>query len=122
MRSKTWLIVVCTVGLLAGCGESAPAVRHTSAATPVRTAPTRSTPFSTANVPGLNTSPEDAYEQAKVACGIKPARQVAADFGLRTSSHERIAARYSGGYDATLVEAAATGCRRGLADYAFRHR
>jgi hypothetical protein len=84
-------------------------------------APARPTRFDTANAPGLTTSPQETYEQAKVVCGIKPARDIAADFDMQTASHERISARYSRGYAAALRTAAAVGCREGLAAYVKKH-
>jgi hypothetical protein len=83
--------------------------------------PVKPTRFDTANAPGLTTSPQETYEQAKVVCGIKAARDIAADFAMQTASHERIVARYSRGYAAALRTAAALGCREGLAAYVKKH-
>lgn len=89
----------------------------TTAAT--TSAPT--TKFDTAKVAGLTVSPQDVYEEAKIVCGLKSARGIAADFDMQTSNRERIAARYARGYNAAVEEAARVGCDDGLVAYAKKH-
>jgi hypothetical protein len=77
--------------------------------------------FDTANVAGLTVSPQDVYEEAKMVCGLKSARDIAADFDMQTSDRERISSRYARGYDTAVKEPAQVGCREGLAVYAKQH-
>lgn len=104
------------VALAAGCGGDSDDVSSTT--TPKAAAPTR---FATTTVPGLTTSPQETYEEAKTICGLKHAREIAADFNLTTRDHDAIARRYARGYDERLREPAQVGCREGLDAYARKH-
>lgn len=104
------------VALAAGCGDDSDDVSSTT--TPKAAAPTR---FATTTVPGLTTSPQETYEEAKSICGLKHAREIAADFNLTTRDRDAIARRYARGYDERLREPAQVGCREGLDAYSRKH-
>ncbi len=79
--------------------------------------------FSTETVPGgFTTSPQEVYELSVAICGSTSAREVAAEYHMSASNHERIAVRFSRGYVPALRAAAAAGCGDGLAAYAKQHR
>ena len=110
----------------AGCGDDADDDARNTATSQTATA-TRSSPpaptsrFDTATVPGLTTSPQETYEQAKVACGLKHARDVAADFNLTTTNREAIARRFAVDHQDPLKRPAEVGCSDGLEEYADEH-
>ena len=124
------LAVAIVCSLISGCGSSTPADQPAQQPTtdavldqigPAPAPAPTDTEFNSANAPGLNVSPQDSYEEAKIVCGLKSAREIAADFDMQTSDPERIVVRYSRGYDDALRPAVAEGCRDGLEAYAKKH-
>lgn len=113
-RTVVWLAIAVSAAAFGGCGDAEQASTRTTEQPP-------RTRFATTTVTGLSVSPQETYEQAKGVCGLKHAREIAADFNMTTADHEAIAQRYARGYREVLREPAAVGCREGLDTYAKAH-
>lgn len=122
VRRRSYLAAAVVLVLaLTGCGDDPAAPPASKGAAPVRTTTAPAPKFSTANPPGLDTSPQETYDMARGICGAQSARKAAADFRLSTSDPAAIARRYARGYVPPLRAAALVGCREGLAEYAKAH-
>jgi hypothetical protein len=48
--------------------------------------------------PKLTATAKETHDEARIVCGLKPAKQIAQDFGMTTSDPDTIAKRYARGY------------------------
>lgn len=125
MRLRRGIVLVALFSFLGACGDdneaadnapaaADPGVAQDTAKQDAAPSTGKASRYSDDPIRGLTVTEREVYQEARIVCGLKSPRAVAADFGLNTSDPVTIAQRYARGYEASVKQAAYEGCFTGL--------